>query len=94
MAKSMLYCQPSLADVGIIRNYSEHYVGRASGIPLIGPTPVKGFWLNIAKKGHGFMCAPGDGMALASSILEGKIHPWISECTIKEEKSNLKETMK
>jgi hypothetical protein len=49
----------------------------------------------VAKKGHGFMCAPGDSMALAASILEGKIHPWISECSIEEEKSgSLKETMK
>ncbi|MBF0298024.1 MAG: FAD-dependent oxidoreductase [Oligoflexia bacterium] len=94
MAKSMLLCQPSMADVGIIRNFAEHYVGRKSGIPLIGSTPVKGFWLNIAKKGHGFMCAPGDGFALASSIIEGKVHPWISECVINEEEKDLKETMK
>ncbi|MBF0314045.1 MAG: FAD-dependent oxidoreductase [Oligoflexia bacterium] len=94
MAKAMLLCQPALSDVGIIRNFSEHYVGRQSGIPMIGKTPVKGFYLNVAKKGHGFMCAPGDGLALAHTILEGKTHPWISECTIEEHKSDLKETMK
>ncbi|MBF0363688.1 MAG: FAD-dependent oxidoreductase [Oligoflexia bacterium] len=96
MAKAMLLCQPAMADVGIIRNFAEHYVGRKSGIPLIGKTNVKGFWLNIAKKGHGFMCAPGDGFALAKSILdiEGKIHPWISECVVNEKENNLKETMK
>lgn len=93
MAKAILICQPGMADIGIIRNFAEHYVGRASGIPIIGETPVKGFWLNIAKKGHGFMCGPGDAYALAKSILEGKSHHTISECTI-EDKSNLQETMK
>lgn len=93
MAKSILLCQPSLADVGIIRNFAEHYVGRKSGIPLIGETPIKGFWHNIAKKGHGFMCAPGDGFALAHTITNGKTHEWITECTI-QESGSLKETMK
>ncbi len=93
MAKAILLCQPGMADVGIIRNFAEHYVGRKSGIPLIGETPVKGFWLNIAKKGHGFMCAPGDAYALAHTIVSGKTHEWITECTIKED-GNLKETMK
>ena len=93
MAKAMLLCQPSMADIGIIRNFAEHYVGRQSGIPIIGDTPVKGFWLNIAKKGHGFMCAPGDGYALAKSILDGKRHEWINECTL-EEHISFTETMK
>jgi glycine/D-amino acid oxidase-like deaminating enzyme len=89
----MLLCQPGMADIGIIRNFAEHYVGRESGIPIIGETPVKGLWLNVGKKGHGFMCGPGDGFALAHSIIEGKTHEWITECTI-EEKEKLKETMK
>lgn len=93
MAKAMLLCQPSMADVGIIRNFAEHYVGRESGIPIIGDTEVKGFWHNIAKKGHGFMCAPGDGYALAKSIIDGKRHEWLEECTM-QEPENFKETMK
>ena len=93
MAKAMLLCQPSMADIGIIRNFAEHYVGRPSGIPIIGDTPVKGFWLNIAKKGHGFMCAPGDGYALAKTIVDGNRHEWINECTI-EENQIFTETMK
>ena len=93
MAKAMLLCQPGMSDVGIIRNFAEHYVGRASGIPMIGPTPIKGLWLNIAKKGHGFMCAPGDGHALAKSILEKNTHEWISECTVTESRQ-YQETMR
>jgi sarcosine oxidase subunit alpha len=93
MAKAMLLCQPALADVGIVRNFAEHYVGRKSGVPMIGETPIKGFWLNIAKKGHGFMCAPGDGYALASSIVEGREHEWIAECKIHEDMAHA-ETMK
>ena len=93
MARAMLLCQPSLADVGIVRNFAEHYVGRESGIPVIGESPVPGFWMNIAKKGHGFMCAPGDGYALALSIIEGRRHEWISECLIDADAS-MAETMK
>lgn len=93
MAKAMLLCQPGMADVGIIRNYAEHYVCRQSGIPIVGKTPVKGFWLNVAQAGHGFMCAPGDSFALAETIISGKTHEWITECTIEEDKS-LAETMK
>jgi len=89
----MLLCQPGMADVGIIRNFAEHYVGRESGIPIIGKTNIQGFWHNIAKKGHGFMCGPGDGFALAKSIIEGKTHPWIENCTIKLD-PKIKETMK
>ena len=93
MAKSILLCQPSMEDVGIIRNFAEHYVGRKSGIPIIGDTSVKGYWHNIAKKGHGFMCAPGDGYALAKTILSNKRHEWIDECTLEDNNSSL-ETMK
>jgi glycine/D-amino acid oxidase-like deaminating enzyme/Fe-S-cluster-containing hydrogenase component 2 len=92
MAKSILKVQPNLGCVGIVRHSAHHYVGRKSGIPLIGPTEINGYWHNIAKKGHGFMCAPGDGFALASTMTEGKLHPWISECTL--ENSAGPETMK
>ena len=82
MAKSILKVQPNLGCVGIVRHSAHHYVGRQSGIPLIGPTEINGYWHNIAKKGHGFMCAPGDGFALAKTMIEGELHPWISECTL------------
>jgi len=102
MARSMLEVQPAFADVGIVRHAAHHYVGRESGIPLIGPCGdfggqklpgPTGFWHNIAKKGHGFMCAPGDGYALAWSMVNNELHPWISECTLVEQKG-ARETMK
>ena len=102
MARSMLEVQPGLAEVGLVRHAAHHYVGRVSGIPLIGPCGEfdgrrlpgpTGFWHNIAKKGHGFMCAPGDGYALAWSMVNGELHPWISECTLEEDPSTI-ETMK
>ena len=58
----------------------------------IGETNVKGFWLNVAKKGHGYMCAPGDAHALAYSMVNKKLHPTISHCTI-ELDSNIRERM-
>ena len=84
MAQSILMCQANLENIGIVRSYAHHYVGQNSGIPIIGSTKVKGFWHNIAKKGHGYMCAPGDGHALAWSIKNNKTHVWINECIINE----------
>lgn len=91
MAQSILMCQPNLEKVGIVRSYAHHYVGRDSGTPILGFSPVKGFWFNIAQKGHGFMCAPGDSYALAQTIKDNRTHEWITECTIDENKAS--ETM-
>lgn len=82
MAQSILLCQPNLENVGIVRSYAHHYVGRKNGIAIIGPTKIKGFWHNIAHQGHGYMCAPGDAYALANSIITGKVHDWILNCDI------------
>ena len=84
MAQSILLCQPNLENVGIVRSYAHHYVGRKNGIAIIGPTHIKGFWHNIAHQGHGFMCAPGDAYALANSIITGKVHEWIDNCTLED----------
>lgn len=92
MAKSILYSQPSLKDLGILRTYAHHYVGQKSGTAIIGESAVKGFWFNIAKKGHGYMCAPGDAHALAYSIVNKETHPWISDCVIDSD-DNLNEVM-
>jgi len=90
MAQSILLCQPSLQNIGIVRSYAHHYVGTDSGIAIIGATKLKGYWQNIAKKGHGYMCAPGDAHALAWSIVNNKIHDWIDDCNINQ---NSKEQM-
>jgi len=84
MAQSILLSQPGLQNIGIIRSYAHHYVGTDSGIALIGPSKVKGFWQNIAKKGHGYMCAPGDAHAIASSIVNNNIHTWIDDCNLNQ----------
>ena len=90
MAQSILLCQPNLENVGIVRSYAHHYVGRKNGIAIIGPTHVKGFWHNIAHQGHGFMCAPGDAYALANSMITGKVHDWIDNCTLDESSASEK----
>lgn len=82
MAQSILLCQPNLEHVGIVRSYAHHYVGRKSGIPIIGLSDIKGFWFNIAHQGHGFMCAPGDAYALANTMVSGTTHPWIENCSL------------
>jgi hypothetical protein len=92
MAQSILLCQPNLENVGIVRSAANHYVGRKSGIAIIGPTSINGFWMNMAHQGHGFMCAPGDAYALANSMVTGKVHPWIQNCTVEEPK-DVSETM-
>ena len=90
MAQSILLCQPNLENIGIVRSYAHHYVGRKNGIAMIGPTNIKGFWHNIAHQGHGFMCAPGDAYALANSMITGKVHEWIDNCTLDESSASEK----
>lgn len=84
MAQSILLCQPNLENVGIVRSYAHHYVGRKNSIPIIGPSDIKGFWFNIAHHGHGYMCAPGDAFALAETMTKGTVHPWINNCSVHE----------
>jgi len=93
MAQSILMCQPNLEHVGIVRNYAHHYVGRKSAIPIIGPSDIKGFWFNIAHQGHGYMCAPGDAYALSDTMVKGKIHSWIENCSLQGDKDQQKEKM-
>jgi len=85
IAQSILLCQPNLENIGIVRSYAHHYVWRKSNLAIIGASPIKGFWLNIAHQGHGYMCAPGDAYALANFMVTGKLHPWISNCKLEEE---------
>ena len=82
MAQSILLCQPNLEHVGIVRSYAHHYVGRKSGVPIIGLSDIRGFWFNIAHQGHGYMCAPGDAYALASTMVNNTVHPWIENCSL------------
>ena len=48
--------------------HSGQYVMSPDHRPLIGPTPVKGLWVNSGYSGHGIMCAPAGGRILADLI--------------------------
>ncbi|MCY3539608.1 MAG: FAD-dependent oxidoreductase [bacterium] len=48
--------------------HSGQYVMSPDHRPLIGPTPVKGLWVNTGYSGHGIMCGPAGGRILADLI--------------------------
>nr|MDE0501232.1 FAD-dependent oxidoreductase [bacterium] len=48
--------------------HSGQYMLTPDHRPLIGETPVKGFWVNTGYSGHGIMCSPAAGRILADLI--------------------------
>jgi glycine/D-amino acid oxidase-like deaminating enzyme len=59
-----------LADIrGPIRGYSGLYtINRADMHPIVGPTPIAGFYVANGCSGHGFKLAPAIGALLARQI--------------------------
>ncbi|MDE0130813.1 MAG: FAD-dependent oxidoreductase [bacterium] len=48
--------------------HSGQYMLTPDHRPLIGETPVNGFWVNTGYSGHGIMCSPAAGRILADLI--------------------------
>lgn len=64
---------PSLPYRGRIQSYSGLYtVNRADAHPVVGRTPVDGFYVANGFSGHGFKLAPAIGSLLAKEIIGGR----------------------
>ncbi|MDE0231855.1 MAG: FAD-dependent oxidoreductase [bacterium] len=48
--------------------HSGQYMLTPDHRPLIGKTPVEGFWINTGYSGHGIMCSPAAGRILADLL--------------------------
>ncbi len=71
MPRRMMRLLPSLQDVKVIRQWSGSYTMTPDGSPIVGLTPLEGFYLAVGMSGHGFMLGPALGRLLAEIIVNG-----------------------
>jgi sarcosine oxidase subunit beta len=62
---------PALQDAGIAATWAGLYEMTPDRHPILGPSPVEGFWLANGFSGHGFQHAPVVGLLLAEMIVDG-----------------------
>jgi sarcosine oxidase, subunit beta len=65
---------PALERAGIVSRWAGLYEVTPDAHPILGPTPVEGFYLVTGFSGHGFMHGPICGKLMAELILEGQAH--------------------
>ena len=63
---------PLLERAGVIARVAGLYEVTPDAHPIIGRTPIEGFYVAVGFSGHGFMHAPATGMLMAEEILDGK----------------------
>jgi sarcosine oxidase subunit beta len=62
---------PMLENAGRLSGWAGLYEVTPDAHPILGPTPVEGFWIVGGFSGHGFMHGPIAGKLMAEFILEG-----------------------
>jgi sarcosine oxidase subunit beta len=65
---------PLLERAGVASRWAGLYEVTPDAHPILGPTPVEGFYLVTGFSGHGFMHGPICGKLLAEFILDGRAH--------------------
>lgn len=65
---------PLVEGAGIASRTAGLYEVTPDAHPLLGATPVAGFYLLAGFSGHGFMHGPACGQLMAELILDGRIH--------------------
>jgi sarcosine oxidase subunit beta len=63
---------PLLENVGLISHWAGLYEVTPDAHPIIGKTPIKGFYLCTGFSGHGFMHGPIAGKLISEIILDGE----------------------
>ncbi len=64
---------PALPYRGRVRGYCGLYTMNRDDVhPVLGPTPIKGFWIANGFSGHGFKLAPAIGSLLAQAVTGDK----------------------
>jgi sarcosine oxidase subunit beta len=72
MPRRMLRLLPCLSEVKILRQWAGSYTMTPDGSPIVGPTPLEGFFVAAGMSGHGFMLGPALAKLLAQWIISGK----------------------
>jgi sarcosine oxidase subunit beta len=67
-AKVVTDVLPPLKNARVVRQWGGMYNMSPDKTPIIGDTPVKGFYLNCGFSGHGFMIAPMTSTLIAQMI--------------------------
>jgi len=70
MPRRMARIIPKLKEIRILRQWAGSYEMTPDGNPIVGETPIEGFYLNCGMCGHGLMFAPAIGKALAHYIVK------------------------
>jgi len=68
-ARLVTHHLPALADVRVVRQWAGLYDITPDSQAIIGPTDIKGLWLDIGWSGHGLQFAPSIGLILSQLIL-------------------------
>lgn len=63
---------PRINDLDVINGWAGIQTHTPDKSPLVGPTPVEGFWIATGFSGHGIQKSPIVGMALADLLVEGE----------------------
>ncbi|MGA9531874.1 MAG: FAD-dependent oxidoreductase [Anaerolineales bacterium] len=65
---------PMLANAGRLSGWAGLYEVTPDAHPILGATPVEGFYVVSGFSGHGFMHGPIAGKLMAEIIIEGEAH--------------------
>jgi len=63
---------PLLERAGVVSRWAGLYEVTPDAHPILGPTPLGGFYLITGFSGHGFMHGPICGKLMAEILLDGK----------------------
>jgi sarcosine oxidase subunit beta len=63
---------PLLEQAGVRSRYAGLYEVTPDAHPVLGPTPVRGFYVVAGFSGHGFMHGPICGLLMAEVVLDGR----------------------
>jgi sarcosine oxidase subunit beta len=63
---------PMLAQAGRLGRWAGLYEVTPDAHPILGASPVEGFWIVAGFSGHGFMHGPIAGKLMAEFVLEGR----------------------
>ena len=65
---------PALEEAGVVSRLAGLYEVTPDAHPIIGATPVAGFYVLAGFSGHGFMHGPVCGLLLAELLVDGAAH--------------------
>jgi sarcosine oxidase subunit beta len=70
--EAAIYRMPFLGRAGVVSRLAGLYENTPDAHPIIGKTPIDGFYLVTGFSGHGFMHGPISGLLLSEIVLNGE----------------------